>query len=369
LTETLRIASLSLRSFRNLESVELHPAPRVNVISGDNGAGKTSLLEALYFVATSKSFRTEQPRELIREGDEAASVRIDAIEGGQQRQQRAAITARERSLLLDGNKPDRVAWYAVQTPIVVFHPGDLELASGGAAVRRVLLDRLALFFEPSSADHRLRFQRALKERQRLLDDRGPTAAGLDIYEELMARHGAAWTAARRRASERLVGALHPAFLRVATPGLELAVAYRSASSEDVEVFRTAVESRRGVDARRRCSGYGPQRDDLELAIAGKSARRHASQGQQRILALALKLAELECVKAARGVHPILLLDDVSSELDPARAGAVYSYLRDAPGQVFVSTTRPELFTTPEVQAGERADWRVSGGRILPLTGY
>ncbi len=363
MTEPLVISSLSLRSFRNLEAVDLEPAPRVNVISGDNGAGKTSLLEALYFVATSKSFRTEQLSELVREGDQAASVRIEVKVGPHLRQQRAAVSGKQRSLLLDGDKPETVAWYAIQTPIVVFHPGDLELASGGATVRRTLLDRLALFHEPSSADHRLRFQRASRERQVLLVDRGPSASGLEVYEELMARHGASWTAARQRASQRLLEALLPAFEKMATPGLSLEVTYRPGGSEDPEVFRRNLQERRVADARRHGPSFGPQRDEVVLSVGGRSARKHASQGQQRILSLALKLAELECVRAARGLHPILLLDDVSSELDPSRAGAVYRYLRDTPGQAFVSTTRPELFSTPDVNPGERADWRVEAGRL------
>ena len=108
-----------------------------------------------------------------------------------------------------------------------------------------------------------------------------------------------------------------------------------------------------MDLRRGSASFGPQRDDLELSVEGRSARRHASQGQQRMLSLALKVAELDCVRQARGAHPILLLDDVSSELDAQRFEAVFTMLRDVPSQVFVTTPRPELFVMPEVSAGER----------------
>jgi DNA replication and repair protein RecF len=120
------------------------------------------------------------------------------------------------------------------------------------------------------------------------------------------------------------------------------------------------------DTRQRAASFGPQRDELQLVVDGRSARHHASQGQQRILTLALKVAELECVRDARRAHPVLLLDDVSSELDPARTGAVYDFLRETQSQVFVTTTRPELFPTPGVSGLERADWRLVSGAVERL---
>ena len=122
-----------------------------------------------------------------------------------------------------------------------------------------------------------------------------------------------------------------------------------------------LEKDRPADQRRQGASHGPHRADLVLELAGRSARQQASQGQQRVLALALKVAELETVELLRATRPILLLDDVSSELDPHRAGAVYEYLCQSPGQVFVSTTRPDLFRTPGISEGQRADppakWR------------
>jgi DNA replication and repair protein RecF len=120
------------------------------------------------------------------------------------------------------------------------------------------------------------------------------------------------------------------------------------------------------DRIRKRTGVGPHRDELSFWLDGRMARQHASQGQHRILALAIKLAELECVRAARGAHPLLLLDDVSSELDPERTGSVYEFLRDVPSQVFVTTTRPDLLLTPMTNPSERADFEVRKGKLRPI---
>ena len=359
----LHVEHVRLASFRNITRLELTPAPRLNVIAGDNGQGKTSVLEALYLVATSKSFRAERLAELVRQGDEIASVVARVREAGLTREQRAAVGERSRSFNIDGKRPRGLAAYATRTPVVVFHPGDLGLVSGPASGRRTLLDRVALFLDPQSADHRLRYTRALRERQKLLEERGPATAELDVYEQLLGEHGAAFSRSRRRAADAVTAALGPTFVRMATPGLALAAEFRPGGDDDPDAFRAELQRRRRDDWRRGAATFGPQRDDLELTVEGRSARRHASQGQQRILTLALKVAELECLRDARGAHPVLLLDDVSSELDPSRTGAVYRFLEASASQVFVTTTRPDLFVTPDVPAAERADFVLDAGQL------
>jgi DNA replication and repair protein RecF len=346
---------------RNLRELEFEPGPRANVITGDNGQGKTSLLEALYLVATSKSFRTEKLTELIRQGAEVARVRATIDEDGLKREQRVAISEKSRALSLDGKRPSRLAAYATRTPVVVFHPADLRLVSGAAAERRLLLDRVALFVDPASVADRRDYLKALRARQRLLDERGPRARELDAYERVLAEHGARFARARQRAAERCLAALGPAFRRVAPAGLLLEASYAPRGTDDPQTFAREFGERRELDLRRRSASFGPQRDELELGIDGRPARRHASQGQQRILTLALKLAELDCVREARGAHPVLLLDDVSSELDPARSDAVSALLENTESQVFVTTTRPELFRAPSAAIADRRDFALAGG--------
>jgi DNA replication and repair protein RecF len=361
LTSKIVFESVAVRDFRNIVSLDFVPAPRINVVSGDNGEGKTSLLEALYFAATSRSFRAERPREMLRQGAETGVVRARISEDGIRREQRAVLGPTSRSVQMDGKKPDTLAGYATRTPVVVFHPGDLAILSGSASERRTLLDRIALFVDPSSADHRVRYSRAARSRQVVLTERGAHAVDLGPLEHLMAKHGAALSGSRKEAATRLVDALRPLFARMAAPGLTLTASFAPGGSLDREELSHELARRRDSDLRRRSASYGPHRDDLEVRLDGRSVRRHASQGQQRILTLALKAAELECVRTARGAEPVLLLDDVSSELDPARTGAVYAFLHDTPSQVFVTTTRPELFTTRDLAPGDRADFRVVRG--------
>jgi DNA replication and repair protein RecF len=365
LTVEIRFQRVSVRCLRNLSNLSLEAAPRLNVICGDNGQGKTSLLEALYLVATTRSFRTERLAELIQDGQQSAVVGATVLDLGQRREQRIVLGHGTRTVLIDGNKPARMLSYAVRTPVVVFHPGDLLLVGGPAAGRRRLLSRLAFFLRPSSIDHRRRYLRALRERQRILEDRGPRAADLDVYEQLMAEHGAELASAHAHASSQLIAALDVAFAELTADDMTLHARHLARGSEDPSQFAAELRLHRQTDRQRRRAGFGPHRDDLDLLLSGRPARRHASQGQQRILGLALKLAELECVRAARGAHPVLLLDDVSSELDPGRTGAVYGLLRRTQSQVFVTTTRPDLLAARQLGAEQRTDWVVAGGALRP----
>lgn len=364
MTTRLLLEKLTISGLRNIERMELEPAPRFNVIAGDNGQGKTSILEAIYYLATSRSFRAEKLGEVRREGSELAVVTAVVCEGEQRHTQRAAIRGSTRALAIDGKRPQSMGQYATRTPVVVFHPGDMAITTGAPSLRRTLLDRIALYAEPSSANYRQRYQRATRERQVCLERGQMKAPELDAYEAIMASAGSEIEGMRRRASERLADALGPAFSQMAAPELALSIAYLRGGSEDAAEFQSELRARRSQDARRRTASYGPQRADLDLIVDGRSARRHASQGQQRVLSLAIKLAELDCVRQTRGVHPVLLLDEVSSELDPTRTGAVFDLLRQAENQVFVTTTRPELFTTPGLAPHERKDWTVARGTFV-----
>jgi DNA replication and repair protein RecF len=360
---SLRFEQARVASFRNIKGATLLPSPRLNLISGDNGQGKTSLLEALYAVATTRSFRTDKLAQCIRSGDALARVSATVREEAFGRELVLTIAPRTRSVELDGKKPKTLSSYAVRTPVVVFHPRDLELVTGAASERRRLLDRLILYADPQGAEAARRYGEALKDRQRLLDVRGVNAAELGDFENVAAEHGARFARARSEAAERLLPELLRAFGSVTPASLELTSRYVAGGSQDQEQFTAELRARRPEDCRRGRASFGPQRDELELLVSGRAARSDASQGQQRLLSLSLKLAELRCIEQARRAHPVLLLDDVSSELDAERTEAVLSLLRSSQGQIFVTTTRPELFTTSTFPSSERADFRVENGTV------
>ena len=218
---------------------------------------------------------------------------------------------------------------------------------------------------PQSGDDRQRYQRALRERQKALEERGDRAPDLDAYESLLVKHGVALALAQRAAAEQLIQALAPAFAEVAPAGLLLAAHYVAGGTSGSGAISRRAQQRRTRDRQRKLMTFGPHRDDLELFIDGRSARRQASQGQQRMLTLALKLAELECVRSARDAHPVLLLDDVASELDSSRSGAVHDLVRSAQNQVFVTTPRRDWFRNAESGSGG-AEWNAVSGRFERL---
>jgi DNA replication and repair protein RecF len=361
----LRVGGVQVRNFRNLEHVDLELGERFNVVAGDNGQGKTNLLEAIYVLGTSKSFRSSKMTDVVAFGASLATVRATVVEDGDARTQSVGIRSGARMVKIDDKRPPTLAEYAVRTPMVVFHPGEISLSMGASAERRKLLDRTALYLAPAAMDELECYTRSLRARQRTLETRGLDAKDLDEWEVLCVRHGLALMRYRAEASERLaVGAL-AAFERIATPGLELTVAYAPGAPRDEAAFRSELARRRTSDLHRGSAGVGPHRDDLTLAIGGRPVRGVASQGQHRAVTLALKSAEIDVIGAARGVRPVLLLDDVSSELDRERTAALFAFLRDQEGQVVLTTTRPELIDTGN--AASRSDFAIRSGRLEPVS--
>ena len=230
------------------------------------------------------------------------------------------------------------------------------------AERRRLLDRISLYVSPVSLSDSSAFVRSMKERQRALEARGPRAPDLDEWETLLVRHGVAVMEHRRQAAALVAQRALYAFARIAAPELALTVSYAPSAPGDPSVFLRELRERRVSDQRRGSAGIGPHRDELTLSINGRPVRGVASQGQHRAVTLALKSAEVDGVGEACGARPIVLLDVVSSELDRTRTASLFSFLREQQGQVFLSTTRPELIDTGE-DASARRDFVIKNGKL------
>ena len=366
---SLSLDGLAVRGMRNLVAVDLELCRRFNVISGDNGQGKTNLLEAIYVLATSKSFRAVTPGALVRHGGEIASVRAVLAEGtDERREQSVGLKHGARLVRIDGKRPPTLAAYAVRTPVVVFHPGAVALSAGGGSERRRLLDRIALYRAPSSLASAESYTRALRERQRSLETRGVGARDLDQWEELLAQHGLALSSARGAAAALLLDSAMRAFERIGTPHTALRAIYARSAPEDAAAYRSELAQRRASDMRRGSATMGPHRDDIGLFLDDHAVRGVASQGQHRAVVLALKLAEIDVIGAARAVQPILLLDDVSSELDRDRTAALFAFLQERRGQVFLTTSRPDLIDTgPLTGDALRQDFDVESGVVRLLS--
>jgi DNA replication and repair protein RecF len=356
----LAIERAIIRDVRNLERVQIEPSPQINVVYGANGQGKTNLLEALYLGATTRSFRTSQIRECVRAGASEGIVKIDVRDGETRRTQTLGFRAGLRAARVDDQRAGSLAEYAAQTPVVVFCPADVGLSMGPSKERRKLLDRMILYTMPARLGALERYTKALRARQHLLETRGPRAPGLDEWEALVVRFGLEVMDARREAAAPLAAATERAFAEIGSPEHRATVRYAPSAPVTEAAYAAKLRAGRERDARRKSSGVGPHRDDLEIEMAGRPARGFASQGQHRALALALKAAEMDVVSASRGARPILLLDDVSSELDRERARALLDFLDRQEGQVFLTTTRPEWV---ESSSRSRRDFDVVSGRF------
>jgi len=362
------IRRLIVQDFRNIGAITLDAAPRLNLLYGPNGHGKTSLVEALYVLCTTKSFRTNHLGEAVKSGQPGARVagRIEAL--GLLRDQVATLGPRSRSFSLDGKNVRRHLDYAIKTPVIAFHPADLALCTGPSSGRRTLLSRLLLYLDPAAATASQAYRVALRERQVLLSRPGTQPAELRAFEAVMAEHGSKMAAGYALAAERVREAFAASMSQLVPTALRVEARHVPLGTSDGERFKRELEARRTIDARRGTATFGPHRDDLELSVDQRLARSHASQGQQRLITLGLKMAELEVVRGATDQEPILLLDDVSSELDEQRLGAVFSFLERSESQVFVTTTRPELFDRVAVKSGERSNFRLDQGALQTSNG-
>ncbi len=341
----LSVERLSVANIRNLQSVTLDLGADIVVLAGPNGSGKTSLLEALYLLCTSKSFRASRPAESIAHGQGEAHVRGQLLDGSVKRTHRLALKEGVRAVRLDEKRPPSLAAYALASPVVIFHPGELTLSMGPAMERRQFLDRVAFYTTPNGTKALEDYTRAHRARQKLLETRGIDAADIDPWEALVARHGLELMQARQHAARTIVEAMEHAFEQFASPQLVLRGKYASTAPDDEESYLTMLQNSRTADLHRGSARVGPHRDDLELLLDGQPLRQVGSQGQHRAAVLALKVAEIGALERARGTKPILLLDDVSSELDANRSRAFFAFLQREHGQVFLTTTRPEWIET------------------------
>jgi len=330
----VRIRCFQTLEFRNYRTLSYAPSPRLNLLTGQNAQGKTNLLEALGVLITGRSFRTSRLADLPRWGAEAAS-----LSGEVERTEGSRVVRRTIQRLEDGTwqaAGDGALWARV----IVFGWHDLAILHGAPAARRGFIDGFAARLFPSHLPALLRYRRIVGRRNRLLQRRAP-AELLAPWDEQLAEAGAELISRRRRA----VAALQTELQRV-YPGLsgerqKVEIGYRSTIGEAVEApaLLEGLLRARAQELRRGLTLVGPHRDDLSIELDGIDARTFGSRGQQRLLALALRLAEVLPVTEAVGTAPVLLLDDALSELDPAARANVLLEIRSAE-QVFLTSADP-----------------------------
>lgn len=353
------IAALESRGYRNLADQRTELGPGIVVLYGPNAAGKTNLLEAVHFGLTGGSFRGGHDRDLIRFGEPSTRVELELQHERGTRLLAGVDRGGERRHLLDG----RPVTPSDRGPLVsVFHPDRLQLVKGPPAHRRAQIDRLIGAVWPARADLRSRFGRTLAQRNALVSRvrAGLAAAdGLGVWDERLAAEAEPLIAARAEAAEALAGP----YARFADDlGLPAAtLAYRARADADHGALTEELARRRASGLDRAYTSYGPQLDEIELKLDSRPLRRFGSQGQQRIALLALLFAERAVLLEAGSPTPVMLLDDVMSELDPERRRLLVATLADA-GQSLLTATESEH--VPAGHTGQRIAVRAGATATL-----
>jgi DNA replication and repair protein RecF len=337
---------LTVRDFRLFHELSFAPDPdATTVLLSPNGTGKTSVLEAVYALATASSFRTNVASDMIRNGESLAEVHGVVLTSDRRIQVDLTLARGARNttkrMLVNGQRPTSRADLSAALPLTVFTPEGVDVVRGGPEHRRAFLTTLLTDVEPRDAEMMERFARVLTQRNALLrslEGSRPSSTQqgeLDQWSRDFAEISEVVVARR----EKLLGDLEPLvaefYRQLAETNNDVAVRYeRSWEGE----LGAALEAASNDDRFRGYTTLGPHRDDIQLLLEGRDARRQASQGEQRSLALALRLAGHELIRQERSVEPLLLLDDVFSELDPVRSSRLLALLPE--GQTLVTTASP-----------------------------
>ncbi|MGD1050456.1 MAG: DNA replication and repair protein RecF [Solirubrobacteraceae bacterium] len=340
----MRIERIAMRDFRSYEEAELALGPGLTIVYGANGAGKTNLVEALYFGCTARSFRTANERNLVRFGASAARVVLSGSDADGPHELAVGFSPGEQKRMSsDGAPVERLSEVAHRPLASVFSPDRLELIKGQPGLRRAHLDQFVAALWPGRAATRRAYLEALAQRNALLGRvraGRADAAALEPWNMTLAEAGVALAADRAAASERIEAgfARHAQALGIAGAAT---LAYRPRSrAGDAAALAVELAERLDADLARGYTTHGPHRDDLVFSRDGRELRAFGSQGEQRLALLALLLAERDALAAERARPPLMLLDDVMSELDLARRELLAGELRRG-GQSVVTATELE----------------------------
>ena len=410
----MHLAHLRLRDFRNYARLDADFAPGFHLLLGDNAQGKTNILEAIYLMATLRSFRGVGGAQMIRHGQKGyfvggtvvggnipttlMSSSLSANEvggegwgevafgpqtknpsprpsprlGGErekvlsshlEREIKIYWSAKERKLALDGQPVKKLSHYLGVLRAVVFCTEDVHLVKGTARVRRRFLDLLLAQTQPGYLPLLQRYLRAVRARNALLKRHDPDEAALDSFSQELAKLGGEIIRARRELVPKFSPLARLAYRRISNDAEDLRIAYQPSVKKD---FAVELAQSRSRERTYRCTQVGPHRDELQLLLDEKSAAQFGSEGQKRTLAIALKMAQAEYLTGIHGSPPVLLIDDVMGELDVQRRSGFLPLLEQARkthGQVFMTATEENW---PRELARDLQRWRVKQGTLMPV---
>jgi DNA replication and repair protein RecF len=383
----MRLMTLQAHNFRNLEHLELVCGPGLNILVGDNGQGKTNILESIYVLGQLRSFRGVGRAELTRWGADVVSLKgtvehqahSDGLGLGM------SWTGPRRVLKVQGHEIHRTVDYLGHLSALVFAADSIQVIKGSPEGRRRLLDRALVSLQPTYLSLLQRHHIVLKHRNRLLKGRQGDRASLEVWNATFAEVGAAIMQARARYVQRLNRQLaRLSELKLGNPGL-LQLCYQPALGPSGNGMRTdaggtgygditdtAQRLVEGIarlerdELRAGMSLIGPQRDDLSFGLEERDLRSYGSQGEQRLAALLILIGMLEDLEAELGTPPVVLLDDMVAELDRRRRSLLWDFLQSIQAQVFLSGTELTAdLAALRAAAPDARVWRVQAGKIIP----
>ena len=346
----MRICSCQIQGFRNIESASLTFHPRYNVICGDNAQGKTNLMEALWLFTGGRDFKGSRENDLIRQGETAAKLALTLENSGGEKEMTLTLEKGRRRAYTVGGVPRASGAEVVgNLYAVVFSPAHLSLLQSGPEERRKFLDSAICPVSPTYLRALADYRKVLAQRNALLKDAriNPEITELlEVFDPQLAKIGTYLIQVRRSYLERLMTYAAPFYQGISGGSEELSSSYLSVAlnaGEKEEDFLLRLRETRDEDLRAMNTSLGPHRDDVGFSIDGMEARRFASQGQQRSVVLAMKLAESRILGDMTGESPVVLLDDVMSELDASRKEYLLGGLEQ--GQIFITGCDPAFFSS------------------------
>lgn len=364
MTGIVRLTRLAITDFRNIAEARFELPPDGIAAVGDNGQGKTNLLEAIGYLELLRSIRGARDRDLVRFSADAFHVAAEVDGGAVGRVGVGVSRTGEKRVSLDGVPQERMTDALGSVPSVCFAPADVSLVGGGPSERRRFLDVVLALTDPAYLSALRHYRAALVRRNAALRARGSDAGAVRAWEPALATHGATLVRARHAWAEHFTDMFASLALAIGER-LPMGLTYSSAFGPHPDVAQEladALGASRDVDRARGATQCGPHRDDLALTLAGRSLKTTGSAGQHRTAAIALRLVEAATFRARTGRQPLVLLDDPFAELDRRRAALVLALIEDAtdggPGQVILCVPRaeeiPDAFTRLE-------RWRVEEG--------
>ncbi|MBR5783011.1 MAG: DNA replication/repair protein RecF [Clostridia bacterium] len=368
----MKLKQIRLTSYRNIRNMELNFVPGVQVITGENAQGKTNILEAVFLTSTMRAFRTGKENMLIRYGEQSAVIETVFEKSGREQTLRIELFDKEsKKVWLDGRRLQKTRDAIGLFQSVLFTPDHLMMIKGAPGERREFLDMTLCAQSPSYTEDLLQYSKALKNRNRLLKfEDEALLATLPVWDELLAKYGSRIAFARQQYIEQLTEVAAKEYAAISSDREKMKIVYVSPLTKEnltKEQYYTAIlqalEKNKESDLENQSTGVGVHKDDFLTLLAGKSAKFYASQGQIRSCVLAIKMAEAALLEKNSGHKPVILLDDILSELDPGRQEYI---LNNTPeNQCIVTACEPDKLKEIcadciWIEGGEKKDVSSSG---------